>query len=166
MRQQHADLLPALQFAHFASVQRVFNSQSVEQHCGVRFRGVTALFANDAFELTKAHAIGVRQLLVRLGVQRIALFERLPERAIAHDDGIDDSVLVKSKLVLAQDAHLLRARDRATGGVKLPSQDFHECGFSGAVRTGDRVAAASHEGAGHILKEDPRAEPHGDVVDG
>ena len=49
---------------------------------------------------------------------------------------------VERELVLAQNADLLRARDRALGRLDLAGQDLHQSRFAGAVRAGDRVAAA------------------------
>ncbi len=100
-----------------------------------------------------------------LGVERIALFERFPQRAVAHDDGVDHAKLIERELVLPQNAHFFRARDRAFGRLDFAGQDFHECGFAGAIRAGDRVTAPGHEGARHVLEEDPGAEAHGDVID-
>ena len=57
LRQQHAHLLAALQFAHLALVQRGFHAQAVEQHRGVGLRRVAALFADDSFEFAEAHAV-------------------------------------------------------------------------------------------------------------
>src|SRR6266404_1727009 len=97
LRQQDANFLAALQLAHFALLQRAFYAEAVEQNTGVRFGGVAAFFADDAFEFAEAHAVGVGEFVVGLGVEGIA--------------------------------------------------------------------PASHEGAGHILKEDAGAEAHGDVID-
>jgi hypothetical protein len=80
LRQQHADLLAALQLAHLAFVQRTFHAQAIEQDRGVGLRGVAALFADDSLQLAQAHAVFVRQRLVGLGVQRVALLQRLPQR--------------------------------------------------------------------------------------
>ncbi len=165
LREQHANFLSALQFAHFALVQRAFDAKAVEQSCGVGFGGVAAFFADDAFEFAEAHAVGVGQFFVGLGVERVALFERFPERGVAHDDGIDHAKLIERKLVLPQDAHFFRARDGAFGRLDFAGQDFHECGFAGAIGAGDGVAAPGHKGAGHVLEEDPGSEAHGDVVD-
>ena len=66
---------------------------------------VSALFADDAFEFAQAHAVFVGQLVVGLGVESVAFFQRLPERGVAHDDGVDHAEFVEGELVLAQDAH-------------------------------------------------------------
>src|SRR5882762_5457055 len=100
-----------------------------------------------------------------LGVESVAFFERLPQRGIPHYDRVDDAVFVKRELILPQNAHLLRPRDRSAGRVDLPSQNLHKRGLARAIRPGDGVAAPGHKGAGHILEENARAEAHGDVID-
>ena len=47
----------------------------------------------------------------------------------------------------------------------LAGKNFHEGGLAGAVGPGNRVAAPGHEGGGDLLKEDPGAKAHGDVID-
>ena len=66
LRQQHADLLSALQLAHLALVQFVGNVEPLQQNRGVGFGGVAVLFADDAFQLAEPHAVFVGDL--RLGV--------------------------------------------------------------------------------------------------
>ena len=81
LRQQHANFLAALQLAHLALVQRDLHAQPVQQYRGVGFRRVAALFADDSFEFAQAHAVLIGQFVVRLGVQRVALLQRLPQTA-------------------------------------------------------------------------------------
>ena len=121
-------------------MQRGFHAQAVEQHGGVGLRGVAAFLADDAFELAQAHAILVGELVVRFGVERVAFFERPPERRVAHDDRVDDAKRVEGELILAQNAELLGARDRAFGRLQIAGQDLHQRRFSGAVGTGDGIA--------------------------
>ncbi len=59
LRQQHAHFLAALEFAHFAFVQRALDAQPVEQRGGIGFGGVAAFLADDAFEFAEAHAVRV-----------------------------------------------------------------------------------------------------------
>ena len=82
-----------------------------------------------------------------------------------HDHSVDDAKVVEGELILPKDAEALRARDRAFGRLELPGKNLHQSGFAGTVGTGDGVAAARHEGAGDILKQDARTEAHGDIVD-
>jgi hypothetical protein len=66
---------------------------------------------------------------VRLGVQCVAFFERLPERRIAHDHGVDHAEPVEGELVLAQHAEFLRARDRAFGRFQIAGRIFISVDF-------------------------------------
>ena len=113
LRQQHAHLLPALQLAHLALVERLGNVEAVEQHGGVALGGVAVLVADGAFELAEAHAVFVGHF--GLGVDAVALFERSPERLVAHDDGVDDAIGVEGELILAQ------TRRACAGGRPCPS---------------------------------------------
>ena len=47
---------------------------------GVGFGGVAAFFADDSFQFAQAHAVGVGEFVVRLGVERVALLQRFPQR--------------------------------------------------------------------------------------
>ena len=162
--QQHADFLPALQLAHHALVQRLVNAEPVEQHGRVGFRGVAVIFADDAFKLAQAHAVGIGQLVVRLVVESFALLQRLPQRAVAHDYRVDHALIVEGKLVLGQNAQLLGPGDVALGGLDLAGQNFHQGRFARAIRPGNAIAAASKEGGGDVLEEDPRPIAHRNVV--
>jgi hypothetical protein len=103
---------------------------------------------------------------VRLGIQRIALFEGLPQRGIAHDDGIHHAEFVEGKLILAQDADFLWPRDGAFGRLDLVRQNFHERGLARAIRPGNRVAAPGQKATRDVFKETPVGKAHGDVIDG
>ena len=166
LRQQHANFLSALQLAHLALVQRLFHVETVEQQRRIGFRGVAALFADDSFEFAEAHAVCVGQLLVGLGIERVAFLERFPEGAIAHDDGVDHAKLVERELVLAQNAELFGPADGALGRLDLAGQNLHQRGFAGAIRPGDGVAAPREEGARDILEQYSAAEAHRDVING
>jgi hypothetical protein len=54
-------------------------------------------------------------VVVRLGVQRVALLESLPERSVAHNDGVDDPKFVEGKLVLADAEALGRVTEPLVG---------------------------------------------------
>jgi hypothetical protein len=71
----------------------------------------------------RRHAIGVGHLV--LGVDRIALFERLPRAFVAHDDRIDHPIGIEGILVLAQDADLALAGPRSPFcGSSSPDRTF------------------------------------------
>ncbi len=167
LRQQHANFLSALQFAHFALVQRFFHVEAVEQHRGIGFGRVAALFADDSFEFAEAHAVRVSELFVRLGVERVALLERFPQGAIAHDYGVDHAKFVEGELVLAQNAELFGTADGALGRLDFAGENLHQRGFARAIGAGNGVAPPGEESAtltssNKIL----RAEAHRDVVNG
>src|ERR1035437_4219714 len=164
--EEDADLLAALEFAHEASVERVFDAEAIEQDGGIALGGIAAFFADDAFEFAEAHAVLIGELVVGFGVEDVALGEGLPERDIAHDHGIDDAELVEGKLVLAQDAELLGPGDGALGRLDVAGEDLHQGGLAGAVGTGDGVTTAWQERAGDVFEQSSGAEAHGDVVDG
>src|SRR5712664_765413 len=164
LREEHAHFLATLQFAHFALLEGAFDAEAVEQNAGVGFAGVAALFADDAFEFAEAHTVGIGELLMRLGIERIAFLQGVPKDFVAHYDGVDYAKLVKGELILAKDTHLFGRGDGALGGFEFAGENLHECGLTGAVGAGDGVAAAGHKGASDVLKKDARAEAHGDVI--
>ena len=90
LREQHADLLSALQLRHLAMVQRVRNIEALQKNRGVAFGGVAVFFADDTLELAEAHAGFVGHL--GLGVQLVALDKRRPQALVAHDDAVDDAI--------------------------------------------------------------------------
>jgi hypothetical protein len=57
--EEDADFLAALEPAHFAFVEVVFDVEALEENGGVGFGGVAVLFAYDAFEFCEAHAVVV-----------------------------------------------------------------------------------------------------------
>src|SRR6185437_9501021 len=59
LRQQHADLLAALQLGHLALVDLVGDVEALQQHGGVGLGLVAVLFADDAFELAETAAVFV-----------------------------------------------------------------------------------------------------------
>ena len=58
--------------------------------------------------------------MVGLGVEELALLERVPQPRVAHDDRVDDAELVEGELILPQDAELRRAgrRSLAAAGAR------------------------------------------------
>ena len=147
-------------------MERGVDAETVEQNASVGFGGISAFFADDAFELAESHAVLVSELVVRLGVKGVALFKGGPESGVAHDDGVEDAEPVESELVLTKDTDAFGAVDIAAGGFLLSGENFHEGGFAGAIGAGDGIAAAVDEGGGDVLKEDTGAEAHSDVIYG
>ena len=107
LRQQHANLLAALQFVHRPLVQMVRDIEPLQQNRRIALRRVAVLFADDALELAEAHAVLVGHR--RLGVQELALLERAPQALVAHDHRVDHPELVEGELILPQHARAWRA---------------------------------------------------------
>ena len=162
LREQHADFLSALQLGHLAVVQLVRDVEALKQDRGVAFGRVAVLFADDALELAEAHAGFVRHLGLR--VQLVALGQRVPQPAVAHDDRVDDAKAVERVLILAQHAELARPDDGALLGIELAGQQLHEGRLAGAVGTRQAVAPACRKGGGDVLEECLRAVPHSDAA--
>ena len=78
LRQQHANLLPALQLAHGALMQRFVYAQPVQQDGRIAIRRIPVLFADDAFQFSQAHAVGIGQFIVRLVVKLFPFLQRFP----------------------------------------------------------------------------------------
>ena len=116
LREQHPHLLPALQLAHLALVQRVGDVEALQQHRGVAFRRVAVLFADDPFELAEAHAVLVRHLGTL--VERVAFGQGVPKALVSHDHGVDDAIAVEGELILAEDAELLRTGRRSRAAAR------------------------------------------------
>ena len=84
LRQQDADFLAALQLRHRPIVQVVGDVEALQQNRRVALRRVAVLLADDALELAEAHAVLVGHDR-RLRVELLALLERRPQPAVAHD---------------------------------------------------------------------------------
>ena len=100
LREQDADLLAALQFAHRALVELVRDVEALQEDRRVALGGVSVLFADDPLELAEPHAVVVGHL--GLGVEPLALLERGPQPRVAHDDGVDDAEPIEGELILAR----------------------------------------------------------------
>ena len=100
------------------------------------------------------------------GEDVLALVERRPQAAVAHDDRVDDAKGVKGELILAEDRKLARADDVALLRVEVAGKDLHERGFAGAVGSGETVAAAGGEGGRDFLEQNFSAVAHGDIANG
>ena len=131
---QDADLLAALELAHLALVKRVGNVETLEKNGGVGFSVVAVLVADHAFKLAEPGAVGVGE--IGLLVDMVALLDGGPERLVAHDDGVDDSITVEFVLILLEHAELVRADDCALLGVDLAGEDLHKGGLARAVGSG------------------------------
>src|ERR1700674_1096012 len=99
LREQHSNFLSALQFAHGASVELIWNVEALKQYRGISFGCVTVFFSDYAFELSELHSIFVSN--VRLLVNLVAFLHGFPQALISHDHGVGHAISVESKLILA-----------------------------------------------------------------
>ena len=163
LREQHADFLSALQFAHFARLQVFGDIQTLEKDRSVALGGVPIFFAHDTFELPELHAIFIGHVM--LGVDAITLLQRSPEALVAHDDGVEHRKGIKRELILAQHSELARADDRALLRVQFAAEQLHKRGFPGAIRPGQTVPFPRCERGGNFFKQNLRAVAHRYIAD-
>ncbi len=162
LREQHAHLLAALQLGHLSSVQLIRDVETLKQNRGVALGGVAVFFADDALELAEAHAGLVRHL--RLAVELVALEQRIPQATVAHDDRVDDAMLVERVLILPEHAELFGPCYGALLSIELAREQFHERRLAGPIRARQAVPPARRKRGGDFLEECPRAETHGDAA--
>ena len=138
--EQHADALVARDLAHLAVVPLVGNIEPLKQDCRVALGRISVFLADDPLELTKADAIRIGQ--IRLRVQQLTLLKRRPQPRVAHHDHVDDTISVERKLVLTDEADLLGPDDGALLRVELAREHLHEGGLAGSIGSGEAIAAA------------------------
>ena len=141
----------------------VGNVESLKQNGGIAFGGVAVFFADNAFEFTELHPVGVGHL--GLFVDRVALLHGRPQAFVAHDYGVNRRVGVESELVLAQHTDLARTDDRPFLRVDFAAEQFHECGFSSAVGPGQAIALARRKRRGDFIEQYFGAVAHGHIAD-
>ena len=163
LREKYPHFLAALQLSHHALVQVIGNIQSLQQQRGVGLGGIAIFFADRAFQFAEFHAVFVSNL--RLGVNLFTLFHRSPEPLVAHDDGVDHAVGIKSKLVLAQYAELSRTHDSSLLRVEFPREKVHKSRFTGAIGSGQAITLPRREGRGHFVEQNFGAVAHRNITD-
>ena len=139
------------------------NVEAVEQHGSIALGGIAVLVANGAFELAQSHAVFVGHF--RLGINAVALFQRGPQRLVAHDHGVDGAIGVEGKLILAQHAQFTRAHHFALLRLQFAGQNLHKGRLAGPVRPGQSVAAPRRKSSAHVFEENLRAVAHGYIAD-
>ncbi len=141
----------------------VGNIEALQQNRGVRFGGVAVFLADDAFEFAEFHSVRVRQF--RFRIDDFAFFESGPQAAIAHDDRIDDAILIEGKLILAQNSQLARADDGSLLRFKFTGEKLHERGFTRPIGTGEAVALPRNKAGGNFVEQNFGAVAHGHITD-
>src|SRR5579863_7782249 len=162
LRQQNANFLAALQFPHFSLVQFIGNIETLQKDGCVSLGGIAIFFAYDAFQLAKLHSVFIRQ--IRLGMDSIALLHRCPQTLVSHHHGVDDTIGVEGKLILAKDAELFRAYDSSLLRIEVAGQKPHESRLASAVWSGQAIALARREGRRYFFKQNFSAVAHGNIA--
>src|ERR1700688_2974095 len=150
LRQQHTNFLSARKLRHFPLVLRVWNVEALQENGSIALRGVTVFFADDTFKFAELHAIGIGHFW--LGINYFAFFQSSPQTLVAHDHGVDDAILIKGKLILAENAKLPRTHDGSLLRVKFAGQKLHKRRFAGAIRARQTIALPRHKAGGNLVK--------------
>ena len=145
LRQQHLELLAALQVAHEHRVHLDGQPQTGQQRRGVGL-GVPAVHLREfAFQLGSALAVRVRK--IRLRVQLVLFLHDVVQALIAHDYRVQHRIGIVLELILLQGGQALPRgnRHRAGRGLQLAGQNAQERRFARAVRADNAIAVARHE---------------------
>ena len=154
LSQKDADLEVVLDLLHLLLVEACRDAKAVE-HLGSLALGFPAAHLGElALKLGGADAVLLAE--VRLRVDLITLLHDAVELVIAHDDGLEDTVLVEGEVVLPEDRHPLARRDDdlSAVGLDLSREDLHEGRLARTVGTDDAIAVAGRELYVDVLEED------------
>ena len=153
LRQQHAHLLLGAQIAHQLAVQGFPDPEAAQQVGGVAL-GVPALHLREPLlQLPGPETVLLRK--VGLGVQRLLLLHRLPQRLMPHQNRVEDRKPVIGEVVLLEHR---QAFARAEGHVAprrghLAAEHFEERGLPRPVGPDHTVAVARGEFEIDILEK-------------
>jgi len=163
LRQQHAQLPARRDFAHRAGMLLDRNAHAEQQGAGARFGGVAVVLGHFAFQFGRAHVIVFGRL--GIGVDRVALMDRIPQLAVALQHHINHALVFIAKLILLEltQAHAGVEADIAGGGFEIAAQNFHESGFAAAVGANQTVAVAIAKLNRNLFKQRFRAKLHRDT---
>ena len=100
LRQQHLDLVVAVQLRHFEGVLVLGHAQLVEHGLRAGFRIPAVHLGKFALQLRRANAVLIGK--VGLGIERFLLLHHIVEAFIAHNDGGDHVVVVIEEVILLQ----------------------------------------------------------------
>ena len=125
----------------------------MDQTRNLGFRLPTVHFGKLGFQLRCADTVGFAEIF--LFVDRVLFNFNIVQLAVAHHHGVKHGVLVKRKVILAQNRHTHGLGDRhlARRRLQLTAKDLKEGGFSRAIGSDDAVAVAGCEFEVNVLKE-------------
>ena len=103
---------------------------------------------------------------VRLFVDGVLFLHHIIQVLVAHDDGVENGILVVGVLVLLQNGNPLGGVDGngAGGGIQLSGENPQEGGFARAVGADDAIAVAGQELQIHMLEQPLAAELHTEIA--
>ncbi|MOA00908.1 hypothetical protein D3C78_1202880 [compost metagenome] len=164
LRQQHTQLKARRDFAHRAIMLFDRDANTEQQLAGTRFGGVTVHFAVSHFQI--GHFIAVFFAHFGHSVNTVTLFFHCPQFMVAHDNGVQHAVLLKSELILTQFTQaLVRIEEHvAAARHQIAAQDFHKCRFAAAVGADQTIAVTAAKLNGDVFKQRLTAKLHSDVV--
>ncbi len=164
LREEDLDLERAFQVPHQFMVIFRADAEAQKQALRVGLGFPAVHFREFGLELGCPDAVLVGEIL--LHVEGILLLADVVETAVAHDDGVEDFVVVVFEMVLLEEGNALarRHRDGAGGGFKLSVENLQECGLAGSVRSDESVAVAFGEFDVDIRKQGLLAHPVSDIV--
>ena len=141
----------------------VGNIKALQKNGCVTLCGVAIFLADDPLQFAEFHAIRIGYF--DFGVDLVAFFERRPQPLVPHDHGVDNSIAVERKLILAQHAEFFWMDDISLLRVQLTGKKLHESGFTGAVWPGQTIALARRKTGGYFVKQNFGAVAHRHIAD-
>ena len=164
LRQQHLQLLTAVQAFHHIVVHFGGNADAVEQLRGFGFSVPATQFGKLALQLGGALAVLIAEVL--LGIQGVLFLHDLIEALVAHDDRIHHGIGVVLEVVLLQHAHavVLFHGHGAGGGLQFAADDAQQRGLARAVGADDAVAVVGLEDQVNVLVKQVAGKLEADVV--
>ena len=142
---------------------KVLLAQALEQTACVGLCFPAAHFGKLCLQVGGTETVLVGE--VGLFVDGVLFLHHVIQVLVAHDDGVENGVIVVGVLVLLQNGQTLALfnGDSAGGGIQLTGEDSQEGGLAGAVGTDDAVAVAGEELEVNVLEQPLTAELHAEV---
>jgi hypothetical protein len=164
--QQDAQLPSRRNLAHRPVVVRRIDAGISEDAGRARLCVVAPVLGELRFQLSGAHIVRVAG--VRIGVDDVALFHRVPHLDVTLHHDIEHALVFVRKLVLVEPAESqARLQHHFTGALlQLAAKDLHEGGLATAVGADEAVTVAVGELHRHLLEQRLGAELNGDVRSG
>ena len=164
LRQQHLDLLAAVQLAHQLMLKVEADAQTRENRFRVALGAPAVQLGELALQLAGALAVRVGEIL--FGVKLVLFLHNLIEALVPHDDRLQHFIAVKLKVILAQDGHALAGGDDhfTRGRLQLAGEHLQESRFARSVCADDAVAVTGGEFNVDVLKERLSAVRKGNIL--